>query len=519
MAAGKCDRPGDSGRYSGPSQTAPDVLDQISRVHIGPVHVIEDVHARSLREGVNQERGHVADIRQGLHIISRSHYKKAPRRDLVQKVIDVSPIPFSENDGWAKDRQGAGRIFGGPGAIVALGFRLGLAVSFERGEGAALVYRIGVEPIDGDAASKDDLLDSGMAGGKADLRCAFHVGLVIAGKRAHIVAVFGGEIDERAPGLQADRNRPNQLSLRAAAGSQRGIAPGVGEAGPAEATLWLSASARGAGAARPGGEREAGLRLYAEEGLAVRRRRRKRLVRERAEAPRLARANEERAMDFIVDGLANGRMVRILSVVYAFTRECLALEADTSLGSGRVTRVLDRLIEERGQPESVRSDNGPEFTSRQMPGWAEERKISLVHIQPGRPMQNGHVESFHGRLRDECLNVNWFRTLNDVRWTVDRWCQDYNCERPHSSLAYKTPEEFAASQGYGDVESKERFPHPHSPDYYDDGLYSSPNQKPGNSSYRWMRKTGQVNSRLLAGCLGRRQELIIRLYFGRTATP
>ena len=217
-------------------------------------------------------------------------------------------------------------------------------------------------------------------------------------------------------------------------------------------------------------------RLYAEEGLAVRRRKRKRLVRERAEAPRLQRPNEEWAMDFIVDGLANGRMVRILSVVDAFTRECLALEADTSLGSGRVTRVLDRLIEERGQPESVRSDNGPEFTSRRMLGWAEERKISLVHIQPGRPMQNGHVESFHGRLRDECLNVSWFRTLNDVRQTVDRWRQEYNCERPHSSLAYKTPREFAASQGYGDVESKEPFPHLHSPDYYGDGLYSSPNQ-------------------------------------------
>ena len=217
-------------------------------------------------------------------------------------------------------------------------------------------------------------------------------------------------------------------------------------------------------------------RLYAEEGLAIRRRKRKRLVRERTEAPRLARANEEWAMDFIVDGLANGRMVRILSVVDAFIRECLALEADTSLGSGRVTRVLDRLIEERGQPVSVRSDNGPEFTSRRMLGWAEERKISLVHIQPGRPMQNGHVESFHGRLRDECLNVSWFHTLNDVRRTVDRWRQEYNYERPHSSLGYRTPREFAASQGYGDVESKERFPHPHSPDYGYDGLYSLANE-------------------------------------------
>ena len=216
-------------------------------------------------------------------------------------------------------------------------------------------------------------------------------------------------------------------------------------------------------------------RLYAEEGLAVRRRRRKRLVRDRVAEPRLIRGNQEWAMDFIVDGLANGRMVRILSVIDAFTRECLALEADTSLGSGRVTRTLDRLIEERGLPESVRSDNGPEFTSRRMLGWAEERKINLVHIQPGRPMQNGHVESFHGRLRDECLNASWFRTLNDVRRTLDNYLQEYNYERPHSSLAYRTPAEFRSTLGYGDVESKERFPHLHSPDYDGGEIYSPTN--------------------------------------------
>ena len=135
-------------------------------------------------------------------------------------------------------------------------------------------------------------------------------------------------------------------------------------------------------------------RLYVEERLMVRRKRR-----ERTAEPRLTAANQEWAMDFIVDGLATGRRVRILSVVDAYTRECLALEADTSLGSGRVTRVLERLIAERGRPENVRSDNGPEFTSRRMIGWAEDWKVGLVHIQPGRPMQNGHVESFHGRLQ------------------------------------------------------------------------------------------------------------------------
>jgi putative transposase len=112
-----------------------------------------------------------------------------------------------------------------------------------------------------------------------------------------------------------------------------------------------------------------------------------------------------------------------------------------------------------------------------MLGWAEERKINLVHIQPGRPMQNGHVESFHGRLRDECLNATWFRTLSHVRQVLEQWRHEYNCERPHSSLEYRTPREFSIAMGYGNVESKERFPHSHSPDY-DDGcqIYLQPNK-------------------------------------------
>jgi putative transposase len=208
-------------------------------------------------------------------------------------------------------------------------------------------------------------------------------------------------------------------------------------------------------------------RLYLEEGLSVRRKKRKRLVRDRAAEPRLTGPNQEWAMDFVVDGLATGRMVRILSVVDAYTRECVALEADFSLGSGRVTRVLERAIAERGRPEQVRSDNGPEFTSRRMIGWAEDWKVGLIHIQPGRPMQNGHIESFHGRLRDECLNTSWFRTLNDVRNTLANWRREYNEDRPHSSLDYRTPDQFRRSIGYANVESKERFPHSHS--RYDDG--------------------------------------------------
>ena len=99
-----------------------------------------------------------------------------------------------------------------------------------------------------------------------------------------------------------------------------------------------------------------------------------------------------------------------------------------------------------------------------MLGWAEERRINLVHIQPGRPMQNGHVESFHGRLRDECLNASWLRTLDDVRITLANWRQEYNWEHPHSSLSYQTPEQFRQKAGYANVESQERFPHLHSHD-------------------------------------------------------
>jgi putative transposase len=224
-------------------------------------------------------------------------------------------------------------------------------------------------------------------------------------------------------------------------------------------------------------------RLYREEGLMVRRQRRKRLIRSRPAEPRLQRANQEWAMDFIIDGLASGRRVRILSVVDAYTRECLALEADTSLGSGRVIRVLERLIAERGAPRSLRSDNGPEFTSRRMMGWVEEHKITLIHIQPGKPMQNGHVESFHGRLRDECLNAHWFRTLNDVRTTLEKWRQEYNCERPHSGLDYRTPEEFRQTLDRGKdgdtsaLENATRFPLSHRPDGCEMNLKANQNRE------------------------------------------
>ena len=137
--------------------------------------------------------------------------------------------------------------------------------------------------------------------------------------------------------------------------------------------------------------------------------------------------------------MATGRSIRILAIVDAFTRECLTLEVDASLSSPRVTRALEQAIDQARAPESIRCDNGPELTSRHFLGWCEERKIQLIHIQPGRPMQNGHVESFNGRLRDECLNASWFRNLADPKEKISRWREEYNRERPHSSLGHRTP--------------------------------------------------------------------------------
>jgi putative transposase len=186
-------------------------------------------------------------------------------------------------------------------------------------------------------------------------------------------------------------------------------------------------------------------RVYREAGLLIRRRRRKRLLRADFVRPAVTAANQEWALDFVHDAAESGRKFRVLSVLDVYTRECLALEVDTSFASRRVTRELDGIIATRTRPLAIRCDNGPEFTSRHFLGWALERKIELVHIEPGRPVQNAHVESFHGKLRDECLNASWFGNLFEARATIGAWKKKYNEERPHSSLGYRTPAAFAAS--------------------------------------------------------------------------
>jgi putative transposase len=185
-------------------------------------------------------------------------------------------------------------------------------------------------------------------------------------------------------------------------------------------------------------------RLYREEGLAMRIRQRRRIrwngavVKSTASHP-----NERWSMDFVSDCVSTGKVIRMLTIVDDCTRECPVIEVDNSLGGLRVRRVLDRMASERGLPDAIVLDNGPEFRGRALAAWSEQRGVRLEFIQPGKPVQNAYIESFNGRLRDECLNANWFTSLSDARRKIETWRQDYNEQRPHSSLNYLPPAEFA----------------------------------------------------------------------------
>lgn len=185
-------------------------------------------------------------------------------------------------------------------------------------------------------------------------------------------------------------------------------------------------------------------RLCLQLRLSVRWKKRKRLVQAAQPPPRATAVNEEWALDFVSDWAANGQRLRALTIVDLYSRLCAEVEVATSLGSARVTRVLERAGQAHGFPRRLRMDNGPEFRSRQFHSWCEQRGIQVLHIQPGRPTQNAAVESFNGRLRDECLNANWFLDVRDARAKIRAWKEDYNHHRPHSGLGYRTPAEVAA---------------------------------------------------------------------------
>lgn len=185
-------------------------------------------------------------------------------------------------------------------------------------------------------------------------------------------------------------------------------------------------------------------RVYRAEGLLVGQRKRKRRAAvERVPLPAPTRPDQGWSMDFMSDALASGRRFRTLNIVDEYTREAPAIAVDTSLPGARVVRVLEELKQQGRKPEWIVTDNGPEFTGKDLDQWAYENGVRLERIRPGRPMENGYIESFNGKMREECLNEHWFVDLADARERIKAWRVDYNTARPHSALGYQTPLEFA----------------------------------------------------------------------------
>lgn len=168
--------------------------------------------------------------------------------------------------------------------------------------------------------------------------------------------------------------------------------------------------------------------------------------------------NQMWSIDFMSDSLADGRKFRLLNIIDDFNRESLAIEADTSLPTLRVIRTLNRLVEKRGKPANIRTDNGPEFISNQLQQWCTDNQITLQYIQPGRPMQNAYIERKNGSLRRELLNAYLFNSLAEVRAMVEDWRLDYNTERPHKSLGYKSPLVYAAQWHKRNLSEPELYP-------------------------------------------------------------
>lgn len=185
-------------------------------------------------------------------------------------------------------------------------------------------------------------------------------------------------------------------------------------------------------------------RLYQEERLQVRRRRRKKVpVAERQPLFRPSAPNEVWSMDFVFDRTADGRVIKCLTVVDDATHEVVVIEVERAISGIGVTRVMDRLALTRGLPKVIRSDNGKEFCGKAMVTWAHERGLQLRLIEPGKPNQNAYIESFNGRLRDECLNEHWFPSLLHARTEIETWRREYNEERPKKVLGGLTPADYA----------------------------------------------------------------------------
>ncbi len=177
-------------------------------------------------------------------------------------------------------------------------------------------------------------------------------------------------------------------------------------------------------------------RLYKEAGLSIRKRKKKCPSEKRGKPEIVSTPNTRWSFDFVSDTLANGRRIRVLTVIDEATRECLALETDTSITGTRVAAVLNRIAFFRGFPKEILTDNGPEFTGNVLSAWSYEKNIHHIFIDPGKPIQNAYIESFNGKFREECLDAHWFKNLGDARTTIEAWRNEYNTVRPHMS----TPE-------------------------------------------------------------------------------
>lgn len=189
-------------------------------------------------------------------------------------------------------------------------------------------------------------------------------------------------------------------------------------------------------------------RIYCEEGLNLRKKQSRKC---KSEQRRMARGNAQSindcwSMDFASDSFFNGRRFRVLTVVDIFSRECLGLDVDQGIKGDDVVSLLNHIKSLRGVPKSIRCDNGPEFVSKALDKWAYENNVALDFSRPGKPTDNAFVESFIGSLRDECLNVNWFLSLDDARDKIETWRMDYNEFRPHSSLNNRTPSDYARTE-------------------------------------------------------------------------
>ena len=194
----------------------------------------------------------------------------------------------------------------------------------------------------------------------------------------------------------------------------------------------------------PGVNHKRVYRLYNQAQLAVRKRKKaKRALSERVPLAVASRVNEVWSMDFVSDSLANGRRIKCLTVADDFSHECVDIAVDYGISGQYVTRLLDQAAMFRGYPAAVRTDNGPEFTSRAFIAWTQEHHIRHILIEPGRPMQNGYIESFNGKFRDECLNEHWFQNLRQARTEIAAWRNDYNEVRPHSSIGRIPPARYA----------------------------------------------------------------------------